>query len=84
MKRGGVPQRETHRTFNAQKDVVFMVKYKLYILSMDVWTRDNKFVTHIEPEQYAEMMALQKHQSEHYKKKMDKYIEELVASKSKL
>ena len=73
--RRNLPLKYERKTFSYQMHVVKTPKHKIYRVSKDVYTHDNKFVCHLEDEQYDIVFIVMKWPSEHYKKKVDILIE---------
>ena len=73
--RRNIPLKYERKTFSAQTHIIKTPKYKIYRVPKDVYTHDNKFVCHLEDEQFDIIFVVLKWPSEYYKKKVDAMID---------
>lgn len=69
------PTKYNRKTFNQKMHVLHTPKYKIYLVSQDVYTYDNKYVCHLDSDELAIARSLMKYPTEFYKKRVDNYID---------
>jgi len=78
MKHRTIPLKYERKTFSSHAHIIHTKLYKIYRIPMDVYTYDNKYVGHLEEDQFVMMMSIRKYPQRRYNEKADEYINKIL------